>query len=194
MERHTIFDLEPIVMSSADKPLGGRVAIVGTGSRAAMFVRGIIARPNSQVVAICEPNAVRAEYYNALLTELGAPTVPVYKPDAFQEMLAKEKVETIVVTCVDALHDLYIVPALEAGGECCTESLLASCSKHSEVRVLTEKPMTTDVEKCRRILDMVKQTGNHVTVTFNYRLVTVESVLSSAHLKFHVGTTLYMNL
>ena len=103
-------------MSTNDKPLGGRVAVVGTGSRAAMFVRGIVARPNSQVVALCEPNAVRAEYYNKLLQELGAPTVPVYKPDAFREMLEKEKVETVVVTCVDALHDLYIVPALEAGG------------------------------------------------------------------------------
>ena len=104
-------------MSAEDKPLGGRVAVVGTGSRAAMFVRGIVQRPNSQVVAICEPNAIRAEYYNNLLTELGAPTVPVYKPEGFREMLAKEKVETVVVTCVDALHDLYIVPALEAGGE-----------------------------------------------------------------------------
>lgn len=37
------------------------------------------------------------------------------------------------------------------------------------VRVLTEKPMTTDVEKCRRILNTVKSTDNHVTVTFNYR-------------------------
>ena len=104
-------------MSSLDKPLGGRIAIVGTGSRASMFVRGIVQRPNSQVVAICEPNVVRATYYNCLLQELGVPTVPVYKPEGFQEMLQKEHVETIVVTCIDALHDVYIVPALEAGGE-----------------------------------------------------------------------------
>ena len=103
-------------MSTADKPLGGRVAIVGTGSRASMFVHGIVERPSSQVVAICEPNAVRAAYYNTLLQELGAPTVPIYKPEQFKDMLAKERVETIVVTCVDALHDQYIVPALEAGG------------------------------------------------------------------------------
>ena len=82
-----------------------------------MFVRGIVARPNSEVVAICEPNAVRAAYYNNLLQELGANIVPVYQPDAFETMLAKERVETIVVTCIDALHDLYIVPALKAGGK-----------------------------------------------------------------------------
>lgn len=37
------------------------------------------------------------------------------------------------------------------------------------VRVVTEKPMTTDVEKCRRINEAVKRTGNQLTVTFNYR-------------------------
>ena len=103
-------------MSSTAKPLGGRVAIVGTGSRASMFVRAIVERPNCEVVAICEPNIVRASYYNELLQELGASAVPVYKPGGFEEMLVKERVETVVITCIDALHDLYIVPALEAGG------------------------------------------------------------------------------
>lgn len=35
--------------------------------------------------------------------------------------------------------------------------------------------MTTDVEKCRRILDTVRATGRHLTVTFNYRWVIDES-------------------
>jgi predicted dehydrogenase len=105
-------------MTSAQPPLVGRVAIVGTGSRASTFIRGVVARqPTSSIVALCEPNAVRAAYYNALLTELGAPVVPVYQPVEFKAMLEKEKVEVLVVTCVDALHDEYIVPALEAGGE-----------------------------------------------------------------------------
>ncbi|KAK7441553.1 hypothetical protein VKT23_016546 [Stygiomarasmius scandens] len=103
---------------ASQRTLGGRTAIVGTGSRAAMFIRGIIERPTtSQVVALCEPNSIRARYYNDLLTSLGAPVVPVYQPEDFKSMLEKEKVETIVVTCVDALHHLYIIPALEAGGE-----------------------------------------------------------------------------
>ncbi|EPQ51785.1 oxidoreductase [Gloeophyllum trabeum ATCC 11539] len=158
---------------SSSKPLGGRTAIVGTGSRAAMFVRGIVARPKSSVVAICEPNAVRASYYNDLLTSLGAPTVPVYKPDQFKEMLEKENVETVVITCVDALHDLYIVPALEAG-----------------VRVLTEKPMTTDVAKCRRILETVNRTGRHLTVTFNYRYNPVHELVKRTIAAGEIGEVL----
>jgi predicted dehydrogenase len=42
-------------------------------------------------------------------------------------------------------------------------------NEYSQVRVLTEKPMTTDVDKCRRILETVQRTGQHITVTFNYR-------------------------
>ena len=44
----------------------------------------------------------------------------------FAKMLAEEMLDVLVVTTVDATHDLYIVPAVEAG-----------------IRVLTEKPMTT---------------------------------------------------
>ncbi|THH31701.1 hypothetical protein EUX98_g2457 [Antrodiella citrinella] len=160
-------------MSQPRKHLGGRVAVIGTGSRAAMYVRGIVERPESSIVAICEPNAVRAAYYKSLLQELGAPTVPVYKPDGFKEMLEKEKVETIVVTTIDATHDQYIIPALEAG-----------------VRVLTEKPMTTDVDKCRRILEAVERTGQHVTVTFNYRYNPVHEAVKRALAEGKIGKIL----
>ncbi|KAK1219243.1 hypothetical protein PQX77_018050 [Marasmius sp. AFHP31] len=159
--------------STIEKPLGGRVAIVGTGSRAAMFIRGIVERPSSSVVAILEPNSIRAKYYNDLLVSLGAPTVPVYLPGQFEEMLKEEKVETIVVTCVDALHHLYIIPALEAG-----------------VRVLTEKPMTTDPEKCRAILDTVERTGRHLTVTFNYRYNPVHELVKRTIAQGKIGQVL----
>ncbi|KAG6827966.1 hypothetical protein H0H92_009827 [Tricholoma furcatifolium] len=130
----------------------GRVAIVGAGSRAEMFIRELVERPSCSVVGICEPNSIRAQYYNDLLKSLGAPMVPVYKPADFEKMLKEERVGVLVVTCIDAQHDLYIVPALEAG-----------------VKVVTEKPMATDIDKCRRILETVQRTGQHLTVTFNYR-------------------------
>ncbi|KAG9223313.1 hypothetical protein CCMSSC00406_0010304 [Pleurotus cornucopiae] len=153
------------------KPFGGRIAIVGTGSRAAMFVRGIVERPEtSRIVALCEPNTVRAAYYNDLLKSLRAPEFPVYPPDAFKEMLQKEKVEAVVITCIDALHDLYIVPALEAG-----------------VRVLTEKPMTTDAEKCCRILDTVNRTNSHIIVTFNYRYNPVHELIKRTIAEGKIG-------
>jgi predicted dehydrogenase len=35
--------------------------------------------------------------------------------------------------------------------------------------VITEKPMTTDAQKCQRIIDTQRATGQQVRVTFNYR-------------------------
>jgi predicted dehydrogenase len=72
-----------------------------------------------------------------------------YTFDAFTQMLDDQQVEVLVVTTVDATHDQYIIPALKRG-----------------IRVLTEKPMTTDIEKSKAILRAVKETNNHLTVTF----------------------------
>ncbi len=35
--------------------------------------------------------------------------------------------------------------------------------------MVTEKPMTVDAQRCARILDTVRETGNSLTVAFNYR-------------------------
>ena len=35
--------------------------------------------------------------------------------------------------------------------------------------MVTEKPMTVDADRCSRILDTVRETGNSLTVAFNYR-------------------------
>jgi predicted dehydrogenase len=58
------------------------------------------------------------------------------------------------MTTLDALHDHYIVMAVEAG-----------------CRVVTEKPMTVTGDKCRRILNTTANTGKPLTVAFNYRLI-----------------------
>ncbi|KAG7530470.1 hypothetical protein FFLO_05011 [Filobasidium floriforme] len=144
-------------MSTAPtKKLGGRTAIVGCGSRGQLFLRGVVDRiknnPANKVVAFCDINKGRVGYYNRLLQELGQPPAAEYTFDAFTQMLTNEQVEVLVVTTVDATHDRYIIPALQRG-----------------IRVLTEKPMTTDIEKSKAILRAVRETGNRLTVTFNYR-------------------------
>lgn len=50
-------------------------------------------------------------------------------------MLDEQNLDVLVVTTVDATHDEYIIPAL-----------------HKGIKVLTEKPMTTYVCCCSRIL------------------------------------------
>ncbi|WDF35481.1 Gfo/Idh/MocA family oxidoreductase [Streptomyces sp. T12] len=129
-----------------------RAAVVGTGHRAQTFTRALAERPGHLVAALCDPSPTRMAFHNRLLAEAGAPAATQWAPDRFTDMLATEDIDEVVVTTVDAEHDRYIVPALKAG-----------------CRVVTEKPMTVDAQRCARILDTVRDTGNSLTVAFNYR-------------------------
>lgn len=129
-----------------------RAAVVGTGHRAQTFTRALAERPGHLVAALCDPSPTRMAFHNRLLAEAGAPAATQWEPDRFTDMLAKENIDEVVVTTIDVEHDRYIVPALKAG-----------------CRVVTEKPMTVDAARCARILDTVRETGNLLTVAFNYR-------------------------
>ncbi|BEI89701.1 uncharacterized protein CcaverHIS019_0210630 [Cutaneotrichosporon cavernicola] len=131
--------------------LAGRVGIVGTGHRARLYNSAVTAR-GSHVVALCDTNPARRAVHNRMLEEAGCARAKEYDAADFERMLDEMALDVLVVTTVDATHDLYIVPALHRG-----------------IRVLTEKPMTTDVPKCRRILDAVSETGGSMQVLFNYR-------------------------
>ncbi|WP_329009499.1 Gfo/Idh/MocA family oxidoreductase [Micromonospora rifamycinica] len=131
-----------------------RHALVGTGARAEMFVRALVTEhaDTARLVAFADVNQTRMDAHNRWLAELGHPAVPTYRADDFTAMLARERVDVVLVTSVDVTHDEYIVAALRAGCD-----------------VVTEKPMTVDAARCRRILDAVAETGRRVTVAFNYR-------------------------
>jgi predicted dehydrogenase len=70
----------------------------------------------------------------------------------FTAMLEETKPDCVIITTVDVYHSDYIIRSLHQGCD-----------------VITEKPMTTDAERCRAILAAEKETGRKVTVTFNYR-------------------------
>jgi predicted dehydrogenase len=131
-----------------------RYAVVGTGARAEMFVRAIVSdhADTSRLVALADPNPVRLAAHNRWLEELGHPPVPTYRATDFEAMLAAERVDTLIVTSVDATHDTYIVGALRAGRA-----------------VITEKPMTVDADRCARILTTERETAGRLSVAFNYR-------------------------
>ena len=126
-----------------------RLAQVGTGHRGSGFwgknllttFPGLV-----EFVGLYDINPGRS----AFAKELYGGDVPVYK--TFEEMLQKSKADYIIVTTVDATHDEFIVKALNGG-----------------FNVITEKPMTTDEVKCKRILEAEKKSGKKVIVAFNYR-------------------------
>jgi predicted dehydrogenase len=153
--------------------VNARAAIVGTGSRAELFTEGLARREHVEIAALCDPNPVRMAHHNRLLAAAGRTQAATYTPDRFAELLRAERIDTVVVTTVDALHDLYIVPALRAG-----------------CRVVTEKPMTTDAQRCGRILDTLAETGGDLSVAFNYRFNPVHELVHSELRRGAIGDIL----
>ena len=122
-----------------------RYAIAGTGHRAQMWASEL--SRHGEIVALADPNPARIAVF-----QKNFPGVPGYSSEDVRQMLDKERVDVLVVCSVDATHDTHIVTALESGCD-----------------VITEKPMTTTVSKCRRILEAERRSGRRVTVAFNYR-------------------------
>lgn len=138
-------------------------ALVGTGGRARMFYEAILGphRDQSRLVALCDTNAARMDFTNRVISgELGGTAVPTYKAADFATMIAETRPDVVIVTSIDRTHHQYIIAAMELGCD-----------------VITEKPMTTDPEKCQAILDAVARTGRDLRVTFNYRYAPHNSAL-----------------
>lgn len=126
-----------------------KIAIVGTGSRAlGMWSKDVaMSYPeNVEYVGLCDVNPGRLESFK---TAAGF-TCQTFTD--FEKMMKTTKPDVLIVTTVDATHHEYIIKGMEMGAD-----------------IITEKPMTTDEQKCEAILQAEKRTGKKVTVTFNYR-------------------------
>ena len=132
-----------------------RYALVGTGARAGMFVNAIINtyRDVAELVAFCDLSQTRMDWYNEQLAanhRLAAR--PTYLADQFDQMIAETRPDVVIVSTMDSTHHIYITRAMDLGCD-----------------VITEKPMTTDVDKLKAIYDAINRTGRSLRVTFNYR-------------------------
>ncbi len=131
-----------------------RFVIVGTGHRHEMFQNAIENdfKATAELVGLCDKNPGRLLVAQELSVKNGSPIAPSLIAADFDKMLAETKPDVVIVTTVDATHNEYLVRAMEQGYD-----------------VITEKPMTTEAEKCQQILDTTAKTGRSCRVTFNYR-------------------------
>jgi len=124
-----------------------KVIFAGASNRLiGMFVEPIVQEYNELYTpaGIYDINPGRARYIGE---KYGIPVFTDY-----DDMLRQCGADIAIVTTVDSYHHVYIIKSLEAG-----------------LDVITEKPMTTDDEKARAILEAERKTGKTVTVTFNVR-------------------------
>jgi predicted dehydrogenase len=130
-----------------------RYAQVGVGDRSRLYLEAMAERfaDTAEVVALCDRNEGRLRLRANWLLDHGV-SVTTYPETAFEQMIAEAKPDIVIVTTPDATHDTYICRAMELGCD-----------------VITEKPMTTDEQKCQRILDTQRETERRCRVTFNYR-------------------------
>ncbi|WP_457101664.1 Gfo/Idh/MocA family protein [Microbacterium sp. P5_E9] len=131
-----------------------RYAVVGAGSRSQMYVDAIAGTyaDHAELVAICEPNPVRAALAVQRAVDAGIAAPSTWHPDQLEELIRTENIDRVVITARDDQHAPLIVRVLEAGAD-----------------VVVEKPLTIDAESAAAIEDAVERTGGDVLLTFNYR-------------------------
>jgi predicted dehydrogenase len=127
-----------------------RYALVGTGSRAGMYINAILEQYASaaNLGALCDSNSIRMKHYTGQANY----HIPCYSQQEFKRMLLETKPAVVIVCTPDATHHEYIISAMQQGCD-----------------VITEKPMTTTAMACQDILQTIRDTDKALRVTFNYR-------------------------
>ena len=126
-----------------------RVALVGTGVRGiGMYGQSLLRNYSDYVemVGLCDTNPGRL----AVAKKIVGADCPTFTD--LDELIRKQKPDTLIVTTTDRSHHEVIIKGLEMGCD-----------------IITEKPLTIDEDKAQAIIDAERKSGNKVIVTFNYR-------------------------
>ncbi|MFA9557667.1 Gfo/Idh/MocA family protein [Evansella sp. AB-rgal1] len=136
-----------------------RYAICGVSGRAiGMFAKPILTTfsKTCEIVGLLDQDPKRFEVYHSKL-QCQTP-IDTYGEHEFDLMVKETKPDVIIVAGRDDTHAKYILSALE-----------------HDLDVITEKPMVTTGEDCRKILEAEKGSKGKVTVTFNYRYTPIHT-------------------
>ena len=118
-----------------------------------MFIDPIAGRfaADTDLVGLCDSSITRRTYHQQrLIRDFGYRSVPTYA--SFDDMLTAQKPDVVIVCTPDCTHHEYIVKGLDYGAD-----------------IISEKPLTTDAQKCQVIFDAIARTGRKVRTTFNLR-------------------------
>ena len=124
--------------------------LIGTGNRGTtMWGRDLLAGWSEHVdlVAIIDKNELRARRARHMIKS----NAPIFS--SVEEMQKAGIAPQMAMVCTpDDTHDEIVVQMLQAGAD-----------------IITEKPMTTTVEKIRRMLEAEARSGKRIDVSVNYR-------------------------
>ncbi len=117
-------------------------AIIGAGAIAQLRKAAIDAMAGSEVTGVFDLDPERARNLAA----------PARAYGSTEEVLADDRVETVVICTPPDTHEDIAVSALQAGRN-----------------VIVEKPMAPSAEACRRMIAAAQAAGRVLTVGFNHR-------------------------
>ncbi|MCR8634639.1 Gfo/Idh/MocA family protein [Paenibacillus radicis (ex Xue et al. 2023)] len=155
-----------------------RYAICGVSNRSMkMFIGPMLKTFSNQadIVGLLDSDPRRFEVCKIKYPELAA--VPEYNPSEFALMVERTKPDVIIVVGRDDTHAGYIIQALE-----------------HDLDVLSEKPMATTGDDCRKIMEAEARSKGTVTVTFNYRYAPIHSRIKEMVLEGKVGRVTSVDL
>ena len=149
-----------------------RYALIGTGSRAQMYLHALAETytTTAQLACWADTNRGRLAWSAHHFTDRGASAPDEFSIDALASTIRERGIDSVIVTTPDHTHARYIVEALEAGAD-----------------VIVEKPLTVDEAGVAAIADAVERTGRSVTVTFNYRYSPRNSALKEVIASGEIG-------
>lgn len=150
-----------------------RYALIGTGHRSEMYFGAIAGAHagDAELVAMADSNPGRMQLFRETCPAFAG--VPGYGPEDIEQMIAREKVDRVIITSPDRFHAEHTARCLRAGAD-----------------VVLEKPMAIDAAGARAIRAATEETGREVVVTFNYRYSPRNSALKEVIRSGRIGDVL----
>lgn len=148
-----------------------RYAICGVSGRAlGMFAKPILTTfaGSCELVGLLDRDPARFDLYRTRFPE--NPDVATYGEHEFDRMVDETRPDVIIVAGRDDTHAKYLIAALKR-----------------DLDVITEKPMVTTGEDCRRVVEAERASKGSVTVTFNYRYAPVHTKIKEMVLEGKLG-------
>src|SRR5271154_2715200 len=110
--------------------------VIGLGTIADHFMRGVLASPNSTITGLVSGHRDKAE---KIAAQYGVPTSSIYSYEDMDRMRDNKAIDAVYVALPNSMHAEYTIRSAKAG-------------KH----VLCEKPMAISVNECEEMIAACK--------------------------------------
>ena len=163
-----------------------RYVVCGVSARAiGMYIRPIMKKFDhcAELVGMLDIDPLRFQVCKDLVPETKDKGIAEYTvtlenwKEVFDRMIAEQKPDAVLVVCKDCHHVDYIVRALE-----------------HDLEVISEKPMTTNIEDSLRVIEAEDKSKGKLICTFNYRYKPAHRKLRQMILEGKIGKVTHVDL